>query len=89
MCALCSAGKHVERMAVRAKYMTMDPNKNKYVKNMKNIRWIQVRPRPEGRRREGSCMTGALRVTTYRTRSEGGGGIGPGASNPSMHWCDL
>ncbi len=35
-------GKHVERMAVRAKYMTLDPNKNKYVKNMRNIRWIQV-----------------------------------------------
>ncbi|GIL89526.1 hypothetical protein Vretimale_1911 [Volvox reticuliferus] len=34
-------GKHVERMAVRAKYMTLDPNKNKYVKNMRNIRWIQ------------------------------------------------
>ncbi|EFJ46166.1 hypothetical protein VOLCADRAFT_105596 [Volvox carteri f. nagariensis] len=36
-----SEGKHVERMAVRAKYMTLDPNKNKYVKNMRNIRWIQ------------------------------------------------
>ncbi|GFR45169.1 hypothetical protein Agub_g6554 [Astrephomene gubernaculifera] len=36
-----SEGKHTERMAVRAKYMTLDPNKNKYVKNMRNIRWIQ------------------------------------------------
>lgn len=34
--------KHVERMAVRAKYMTLDPKKNKYVENMHNIRAIQV-----------------------------------------------
>ncbi|MEW5304223.1 MAG: hypothetical protein WDW36_006848 [Sanguina aurantia] len=33
--------RHVERMAVRAKYMTLDPHKNKYIKNMGNIRWIQ------------------------------------------------
>lgn len=33
--------KHVERFAVRAKYMTLDPAKNKYVKYMRNIRSIQ------------------------------------------------
>ncbi|KAG9146461.1 hypothetical protein Leryth_011756, partial [Lithospermum erythrorhizon] len=33
--------KHVERFAVRAKYMTLDPAKNKYVKYIKNIRTIQ------------------------------------------------
>lgn len=33
--------KHLERMAVRAKYMTLDPRRNKYVKYMRNIRAIQ------------------------------------------------
>lgn len=33
--------KHLERFAVRAKYMTLDPAKNKYVKYIKNIRTIQ------------------------------------------------
>lgn len=33
--------KHMERFAVRAKYMTLDPLKNKYVKYMRNIRAIQ------------------------------------------------
>lgn len=33
--------KHVQRMAVRAKYMTTDPAKNKYVRNLRNIRSIQ------------------------------------------------
>ncbi|EPS70965.1 hypothetical protein M569_03793 [Genlisea aurea] len=33
--------KHLERFAVRAKYMTLDPSKNKYVKYIKNIRAIQ------------------------------------------------
>ncbi|XP_077253452.1 P-loop NTPase domain-containing protein LPA1 homolog 1-like [Tasmannia lanceolata] len=33
--------KHLERFAIRAKYMTLDPSKNKYVKYMKNIRTIQ------------------------------------------------
>ncbi|KAG0456914.1 hypothetical protein HPP92_022071 [Vanilla planifolia] len=33
--------KHTERFAVRAKYMTLDPAKNKYVKYIKNIRTIQ------------------------------------------------
>ncbi|KAK2961490.1 putative 2-phosphoglycerate kinase [Blattamonas nauphoetae] len=35
--------KHVERMAVRAKYMSLDPNRNKYVANISNIRTIQKR----------------------------------------------
>lgn len=34
-------GKHLERFAVRAKYMTLDPSKNKYVKYFQNIRTIQ------------------------------------------------
>ncbi|KAJ4978248.1 hypothetical protein NE237_009028 [Protea cynaroides] len=33
--------KHMERFAVRAKYMTLDPAKNKYVKYIRNIRTIQ------------------------------------------------
>nr|CAD1830812.1 unnamed protein product [Ananas comosus var. bracteatus] len=33
--------KHMERFAVRAKYMTLDPAKNKYVKYFRNIRTIQ------------------------------------------------
>lgn len=33
--------KHLERFAVRAKYMTLDPTKNKYVKYIRNIRTIQ------------------------------------------------
>ncbi|KAJ3672176.1 hypothetical protein LUZ60_006897 [Juncus effusus] len=33
--------KHTERFAVRAKYMTLDPAKNKYVKYIRNIRSIQ------------------------------------------------
>ena len=33
--------KHTERFAVRAKYMTLDPGKNKYVKYIRNIRTIQ------------------------------------------------
>ncbi|GMG98769.1 hypothetical protein Nepgr_000609 [Nepenthes gracilis] len=33
--------KHLERFAVRAKYMTLDPAKNRYVKYIQNIRTIQ------------------------------------------------
>ncbi|GAB2215212.1 hypothetical protein Droror1_Dr00019593 [Drosera rotundifolia] len=33
--------KHLERFAVRAKYMTLDPAKNRYVKYIRNIRAIQ------------------------------------------------
>ncbi|XP_024536752.1 P-loop NTPase domain-containing protein LPA1 homolog 2 isoform X1 [Selaginella moellendorffii] len=33
--------KHLERFAVRAKYMTLDPSKNKYAKYIRNIRTIQ------------------------------------------------
>ncbi|CAK9171416.1 unnamed protein product [Ilex paraguariensis] len=33
--------KHLERFAVRAKYMTLEPAKNKYVKYIRNIRTIQ------------------------------------------------
>ncbi|GER28758.1 P-loop containing nucleoside triphosphatehydrolases superfamily protein [Striga asiatica] len=33
--------KHLERFAVRAKYMTLDPARNRYVKYIRNIRTIQ------------------------------------------------
>src|SRR5882724_7686286 len=33
--------KHKERFAVRSKHMTIDPNFNKYIKHVKNIRIIQ------------------------------------------------
>ncbi|KAG8371298.1 hypothetical protein BUALT_Bualt13G0073200 [Buddleja alternifolia] len=33
--------KHMERFAVRAKYMTLEPAKNKYIKYIRNIRTIQ------------------------------------------------
>lgn len=33
--------KHIERMSVRARYLTTDPSRNKYVKNMRGIRQIQ------------------------------------------------
>lgn len=33
--------KHKQRMAVRARYMTADPAKNKYVRHIGNIRTIQ------------------------------------------------
>jgi hypothetical protein len=33
--------KHAERMTVRAKYMTMHPSENKYVRNLASIRTIQ------------------------------------------------
>lgn len=33
--------RHLERMAVRSAYMTLDPAKNKYIKYMRHIRWIQ------------------------------------------------
>jgi hypothetical protein len=33
--------KHIERMSVRAQYVTTDPTRNKYVKNMRGIRQIQ------------------------------------------------
>ena len=32
--------KHMERFAVRSKYMTLDPHQNKYVANFSNIREI-------------------------------------------------
>ncbi|KAM0887394.1 hypothetical protein ACQ4PT_029052 [Festuca glaucescens] len=41
MIYISSEGKHTERFAVRAKYMTLDPTKNKYVKYINNIRTIQ------------------------------------------------
>ena len=34
--------KHRERFALRAKYMTLEPTVNKYVKYIRNIRTIQV-----------------------------------------------
>ncbi|XP_057955318.1 P-loop NTPase domain-containing protein LPA1 homolog 2 [Malania oleifera] len=41
MIYITNEGKHLERFAVRAKYMTLDPAKNKYVKYIRNIRTIQ------------------------------------------------
>ncbi|KAE8732329.1 P-loop NTPase domain-containing protein LPA1-like protein [Hibiscus syriacus] len=41
MICISNEDKHLERFAVRAKYMTLDPAKNKYVKYIKNIRAIQ------------------------------------------------
>jgi len=37
---ISNEAKHRERFAIRAKYMTIDPNHNKYVKYIKNIRVI-------------------------------------------------
>jgi len=41
MVYIANEGKHMQRFAVRAKMMTLDPAKNKYVKYIKNIRTIQ------------------------------------------------
>ncbi|CAM0954526.1 unnamed protein product [Alopecurus aequalis] len=41
MVYISNEDKHMERFAVRAKYMTLDPTKNKYVKYINNIRTIQ------------------------------------------------
>lgn len=41
MIYITNEDKHLERFAVRAKYMTLDPAKNKYVKYIRNIRIIQ------------------------------------------------
>ncbi|KAK8485865.1 hypothetical protein V6N13_138539 [Hibiscus sabdariffa] len=41
MVYITNEDKHLERFAVRAKYMTLDPEKNKYVKYIRNIRTIQ------------------------------------------------
>ncbi|KAJ8470501.1 hypothetical protein OPV22_024844 [Ensete ventricosum] len=41
MIYITNEDKHMERFAVRAKYMTLDPAKNKYVKYIQNIRAIQ------------------------------------------------
>ncbi|XP_077221678.1 P-loop NTPase domain-containing protein LPA1 homolog 1-like isoform X1 [Tasmannia lanceolata] len=41
MIYITNEDKHLERFAVRAKYMTLDPAKNKYVKYIRNIRRIQ------------------------------------------------
>lgn len=41
MIYITNEDKHMERFAVRAKYMTLDPSKNKYVKYFRNIRRIQ------------------------------------------------
>ncbi|KAI7743377.1 hypothetical protein M8C21_003560 [Ambrosia artemisiifolia] len=41
MIYIANEDKHMERFAVRAKYMTLDPAKNKYLKYIKNIRTIQ------------------------------------------------
>ncbi|CAI9268471.1 unnamed protein product [Lactuca saligna] len=41
MIYITNEDKHMERFAVRAKYMTLDPAKNKYIKYIKNIRTIQ------------------------------------------------
>ena len=36
-----SLSKHMERFAIRAKYMTLEPRENKYMKYITNIRKIQ------------------------------------------------
>lgn len=41
MVYIASEEKHIERFSVRAKYMTIDPTKNRYVKYIRNIRAIQ------------------------------------------------
>ncbi|VFQ98938.1 unnamed protein product [Cuscuta campestris] len=41
MIYIANEEKHLERFAVRAKHMTLDPAKNKYVKYIRNIRTIQ------------------------------------------------
>ncbi|KAI3696943.1 hypothetical protein L6452_29594 [Arctium lappa] len=41
MIYITNEDKHMERFAVRAKYMTLDPAKNKYIKYIRNIRTIQ------------------------------------------------
>uniref|UniRef100_A0A1D1XWC6 Uncharacterized protein DDB_G0273453/DDB_G0273565 n=1 Tax=Anthurium amnicola TaxID=1678845 RepID=A0A1D1XWC6_9ARAE len=41
MIYITNEDKHMERFAVRAKYMALDPAKNKYVKYIRNIRTIQ------------------------------------------------
>lgn len=41
MVYISNEDKHLERFAVRAKYMTLDPTRNKYVKYIRNIRTIQ------------------------------------------------
>ncbi|XP_020595291.1 P-loop NTPase domain-containing protein LPA1 homolog, partial [Phalaenopsis equestris] len=41
MIYIANEDKHMERFAVRAKYMTLDPARNKYVKYIRNIRRIQ------------------------------------------------
>ncbi|KAG7010644.1 P-loop NTPase domain-containing protein LPA1-like 1 [Cucurbita argyrosperma subsp. argyrosperma] len=41
MIYITNEDKHMERFAVRAKYMTLDPAKNRYVKYIRNIRAIQ------------------------------------------------
>ncbi|KAH7297126.1 hypothetical protein KP509_26G054900 [Ceratopteris richardii] len=41
MIYIANEEKHLERFAVRAKYMTLDPAKNKYAKYIRNIRAIQ------------------------------------------------
>ncbi|GBG78027.1 hypothetical protein CBR_g25962 [Chara braunii] len=38
---ISNESKHLERFAVRAKYMTLEPSRNKYVKYIRNIRTIQ------------------------------------------------
>jgi len=39
---ISSEAKHSERFAIRAKYMTLEPRLNKYIKFFKNIRTIQL-----------------------------------------------
>ena len=41
MVYIANESKHMQRFAVRAKMMTLDPAKNKYIKYIKNIRTIQ------------------------------------------------
>jgi 2-phosphoglycerate kinase len=41
MVYITNEDKHMERFVVRAKYMTLDPAKNRYIKYIQNIRAIQ------------------------------------------------
>jgi 2-phosphoglycerate kinase len=39
---ISNSSKHAERFAIRAKYMTLEPRKNKYINHFNNIRVIQT-----------------------------------------------
>ncbi len=59
--------KHCERFAIRSRSMTLNPRRNKYVKNFANIRIIQV---------VCLCRWVRARVVCLRGESEEGEGEG-------------